>query len=99
MVSKSNEQKIVNANKKRWLSKKEILIIALAITAIIAGIITIIITLNVFTSDSKKDEPTLEETLKSKADFSIRFVNEWEDCTIIFTSNRDDAGWNIVLRR
>ena len=36
---------------------------------------------------------------KSKADFSIRFVNEWEDCTIIFTSNRDDAGWNIVLRR
>lgn len=35
---------------------------------------------------------------RSKADFSIRYVKEHEDCTIHFTSNRNDAGWNIVLR-
>ena len=36
---------------------------------------------------------------RSKADFSIRYVKEWEDCTVVFTSDRNDAGWNIVLRR
>lgn len=35
---------------------------------------------------------------RSKADFSIRYVKEHEDCTIHFTSNRNDAGWNIVFR-
>ena len=35
---------------------------------------------------------------RSKADFSIRYVKEWEDCTIYFTSDRKNAGWNIVLR-
>ena len=35
---------------------------------------------------------------RSKADFSIRYVKEWEDCTIVFTSDRKNAGWNIVYR-
>ena len=35
---------------------------------------------------------------RSKADFTIRYVKEHEDCTIHFTSDRNDAGWNIVLR-
>ncbi len=35
---------------------------------------------------------------RSQADFSIRYVKEREDCTIVFTSNRKDAGWNIVHR-
>lgn len=34
---------------------------------------------------------------RNKADFSIRYVKEHEDCTIHFTSVRKDAGWNIVL--
>ena len=35
---------------------------------------------------------------RSKADFSIRYVKEWEDCTIVFTSDRKNAGRNIVHR-
>ena len=35
---------------------------------------------------------------RSKAKFTIRYVKEREDCTIVFTSNRKDAGWNIVHR-
>lgn len=35
---------------------------------------------------------------RSKADFSIRYVKEHEDCTIHFTSKRDEAGWNVVFR-
>ena len=35
---------------------------------------------------------------RSKSDFSIRYVKEWEDCTIVFTSDRKNAGRNIVHR-
>lgn len=35
---------------------------------------------------------------RSKADFSIRYVKEHEDCTIFFTSRREEAGWNVVFR-
>lgn len=34
---------------------------------------------------------------RNKADFSIRYVKEHEDCTIYFTSKRDEAGWNVVF--
>ena len=35
---------------------------------------------------------------RSKAKFTIRFVKEWEDCTIYYTPHRDRAGWYIVFR-
>ena len=35
---------------------------------------------------------------RSKAKFTIRYVNEFEDCSIYFVKERSSAGWQYLLR-